>query len=102
MCEGPVSYFDRSCEQHPCLLGAATVEPAPAYCFKGTSTAFANCPWRSLVKHDGSLPPACPWREPRKLAPAQSITGSIQAQCPFAVYVNRRPCHIRRGSLRPT
>src|SRR5271169_3425567 len=30
-CEGSVGDFDRRCEQHPGLLGAAVMEPAPAH-----------------------------------------------------------------------
>src|SRR5258708_16677121 len=56
--KGPVTNLDSRCEQHPCLLGAAVVEPAPAYRLKGTSTAFASWPWLCLPKRDSSLPPA--------------------------------------------
>ncbi len=43
-CERSMGYRDRRCEQHPCLLGAAAVEPASAHCLSGTSTIFANWP----------------------------------------------------------
>src|SRR5260370_20285731 len=52
-CEGSVSHFDRSYEQHQCLLGAAAVEPAPAYCPKRPLTACANC-HASPCQNDGA------------------------------------------------
>src|SRR5229473_1887805 len=93
-CERSVSYRDRRCKQHPCLLGAAVIEPAPAYRLNGTSTICANGPRLSLLKRYCSLSAASLlMKSAVKLATAKSITGLAQAQCPSGAEARftRRP-----------
>ena len=49
-CERSVGYRDRRCEQHPCLLGAAVVKPAPAYGLNETPATPANWAWPYLLR----------------------------------------------------
>src|SRR5258708_29182388 len=62
--ERPVGNRNRRCEEHPGLLGAAAVEPAPAYrhngIFRHSYKGFAAVPAATLLLYPfGNAPDAC-------------------------------------------